>query len=298
MSGFDKRYIQRSDPYKAKGSDIKVTRTIYYGEVKSIEDDSQGGRIKVKIKDLDNRTAEIDKLPWCYPLLPKYFHVLPQVGEMVRVFIEDPKYPEFSRFWIGSIISQPQKIGFDNKYTALSTTNQGVTAPEAAPSTFPNANGVFPDNKDIAIVGRINTDVLLKPNEVYIRAGKHENEDILKLNTKNPAQISLIFEQQEEKGDFYSSTTILSDKIALISHSGKPKFKAADLDSEDRIRIFKEGHPLGRADVLVQILEIYRNAILNHIHGYSGLESDKTAIINELEKIDLSSIIQENIVIN
>jgi hypothetical protein len=293
---FDKPIVQTSNPYKKVGT-YQVTRTIYYGEVISITDNTDGGRIQVKIPDLDNKTANTD-LPYCYPMLPKFFHLLPQVGEMVRVFIEDIKYPERSRYWMGSIISQPQKIGFDTIYTALSTTNMGLTIPEPAPSTLPDAKGVFPLPTDVAIIGKVNTDVILRTNEVHIRAGKHENGNVLKLNTKNPASVNLVFEQQKGNANFYSNTVVFSDKIALISHTGKPQFKAAELTADDRTRIFTEGHPIARGDVLIEALNILRNAIINHIHGYSNLPADKNALIKDLENINFDNILQKNIVIN
>ena len=293
---YDKPIIQTSNPFKKVGG-YQVTRTIYYGEVISIIDNTDGGRIQVKIPDLDNKTANAD-LPYCYPMLPKFFHLLPQVGEMVRIFIEDIKFPERSRYWMGSIISQPQKIGFDTIYTALSTTNMGLTIPEPAPSTLPDAKGVYPLPSDVAVIGKVNTDVILRINEVHIRAGKHEDGNVLKLNTKNPASINLVFEQQKGSANFYSNTVIFSDKIALISHTGKPQFKAAELTPDDRTRIFAEGHPIARGDALVEALNLLRNAIINHIHGYSSLPADKNALIKDLENINFSNILQKNIVIN
>jgi hypothetical protein len=298
MSGFNKPIVNRTNAYKQRGDEISSTRNIYYGEVLSITDPTDGGRIKVRIKDLDNKTLNADEIPWSYPLMPKYFHIIPQVGEMVRIFIEDIKYPERNRFWLGGIISQPHKIKFDSKFTALSTTNQGLVSPEKAPSTYPDAKGVFPLINDVALIGRVNTDVILRTNEVHIRAGKHENDNILKLNTKNPAQVSLIFEQQNDSGDYSSNSTIMADKIAIISHSGKPKFKSANLTKDDRERIFNEGHPMVRGDVLVEIIKIFRDAIISHIHGYSNLSAEKTEIIKSLENIDFSGLIQKNIVIN
>jgi len=295
---FDKPIIQTSNPNKREQTSIVRNRTIFYGEVMSITDETDGGRIRVRIPELDNRTAN-NELPWCYPLLPKFFHIYPQVGEMVRIFLEDNKFPERSRFWMGSIISQPQKIGFDSKFTALSTTNLALTDPEKAVSTYPDADDVFPLKTDVAIVGKVNTDVILRLNEVHIRAGKHENGDILKLNTKNPASIDMIFEPiQGSDTDYYSNTIIQSDKIALISHTGNPQFKAARLTPEDRVRIFEEGHPTARADVLIDALEVIRVALVNHIHGYSGLAADKTAVIKKLEELQFEQILQKNVVTN
>lgn len=295
---FDKPVIQTSNPNKKENASIVRNRTIFYGEVMSISDETDGGRIRVRIPELDNRTAN-NELPWCFPLLPKFFHVYPQVGEMVRIFLEDNKFPERSRFWMGGIISQPQKIGFDSKFTALSTTNLGLTRPQKAPSTYPDANGVYPTKDDIAIVGKVNTDIILRLNEVHLRAGKHENGDVLKLNTKNPASIDMIFEPLEgNDGNYYSNTIIQSDKLALITHEGNPRFKAARVTAEDRMRIFEDGHPIARADVLVEALRVIIDAIVTHIHPYSGVEPDKTALIKKLEELQLDQILQKNIVTN
>jgi len=293
---FDKPILQTSNPNKRENANIVRNRTIFYGEVVDIIDETDGGRIKVRIPELDNWTDNAD-LPWSFPLAPKFFHVCPQVGEMVRIFLEDNMFPQRSRFWEGPIISQPQKISHDSKFTALSTTNLGLTKPQKAPSTFPDADGVFPTKDDVAIVGRVNTDIILRLNEVHLRAGKHDYDDILKLNTKNPANISLVYEPVNEN-NYRSSTIIQSDKIALISHSGNPNFKAARLTPEDRERIFNEGHPIARADVLIEALKVIRAALINHIHGYSGLPADSTALIKKLEELQFEQILQKNIVIN
>ena len=295
---FDKPIIQTSNPNKAEHANIVRNRTIFYGEVISITDDTDGGRIQVRVPELDNRTSDGD-LPWSFPLMPKFFHIYPQIGEIVRIFIEDTKFPERSRFWMGSVISQPQKIGFDSKFTALSTTNLGLTSPEKAPSTYPDADGVFPLKTDVAIVGKVNTDVILRLNEVHIRAGKHDYDNVLKLNTKNPATIDMVYEPVDgSETNYYSNTIIQSDKIALISHGGDPNFKTTKVTAEDRVKIFEQGHPIARADVLVEALEVIRVALINHIHGYSGLPADKTAVIKKLEELQFEQILQKNIVTN
>lgn len=295
---YDKPYIQQSDSYKKLTDTGRDVRNIYYGEVMSITDPTDGGIIKVKILGLDNHITDKDKLPACYPMIPKFFHVYPQVGEMVRIFIENLKYPQRGRFWVGSIVSQPQKIGFDSIYTALSTTNMAMTIPEPAPSTYPDAVGIYPTKEDIALVGRVNTDIILRDNQLELRAGKHENGNVLKLNVDNPATLSMTYEQLEEEDEYYSNTLMLSDKIALLTHEGNPKFKAVRITAEDRTKIFEQGHPIARGDVLVEALNIIRNALIGHIHGYSALPADKNSIINDLEKINFEAILQKNIVTN
>jgi hypothetical protein len=295
--GYDKPIIQTTDPYKQIGTDTIISRTIYYGEVISIDDPNDGGRIQARILGLDNKISN-SELTWCFPMLPKFFHIYPKVGEMVKIFLEEAKFPQRSRHWMGSIISQPQKIGYDGPYTALSTTNRSLVQPEPAPSTYPDANGVFPTKDEVAIVGRVNTDIILKNNEVHLRAGKHDNDNIFKLNAKNPATISLVFETKSGTTEYYSNGIIMANKIALISHIGIPQFKTAQLSSDDRTKIFANAHPMARADVLVEVLKIMRTTIVNHIHGYSTLPADKNATIKALEELNFDNIMNKNIVIN
>ena len=109
----------------------------------------------------------------------------------------------------------------------------------------------------------------------------------------------MVFEpKSNSSNEYYSSTVVVSDKIALISHTGNPQFKAANITAEDRVSIFEEGHPIARGDVLVEALNVMRTAILNHIHGYSGLAAEKTEDIKKLENLKLEPILQKNIVTN
>lgn len=292
---YDKKIIQKSDPFKSIHSKGGNTRTIYYAEVVSIEDPTDGGRIKVRIEKFDDELPNSD-LVWAFPILPKFFHIYPKVGELVRVMIEDIKYPQRGRFWIGSLISQPHKLNFDSLYTSQSTTDMALTKPDKAISTYPEAKGVFPEKDDVALLGRNNTDVILKENRLMIRTGKHEKNNPFKLNTKNPASI---IQEFEKINDILTSSTIInSDKIAILSHDGVPKFKAANIDADEKNRIFNEGHPVVRGDVLIKALKLIRRAIILHIHGYNSLPADRNSIITDLENIDFDSMLQKNIVIN
>jgi len=287
------KYIQTSRPYSKDTNKETSIRNIYYGEVVSIDDQYDGGRIKVRIADLDNKTID-NNLPYAYPAIPKFMHIYPQVGEIVRVLIEDVRYPQRGRHWIGSVISQLHKIGRDGYLTALSTTNVGLSTPDKAPSTYPDAAGVFPSINDIGLIGRDNTDILLKERQVMIRAGKHEVGNILSLNKKNPATIQLDINKTGDR----SSIIQLADKIALISHEGNPKLPTINYDEETITKLFNEAHPLGRGDVIVQALELLRKAIIQHIHAYSGMPVDKSGVIIDLEKVDFTQILQNNIRIN
>ncbi len=297
MDGYEKPYIQRSSsPYKTDSNKENAVRNIYYGEVVSVDDPNEGGRIRLKIPDFDNKTPN-DQLPYAFPMLPKFFWIIPQVGEVVRVFIEDTRYPQRGRHWMGSVISQPQKIGFDGFFTALSTTNVATVNPEPPPSSLPDAAGIYPDKKDVAILGRDNTDLVFKEKQVLIRCGKHQIDNVLVLNKENPAFIQMDFTTMDDKKT-RSTMVHMADKIAFVTHDGNPKFKSNTLTKDDITKIFDQGHPIGRGDLIVEAFQVIRDAMIQHIHGYSGLPADKNGIINQLEKIDFSKILQPNIRIN
>ena len=296
MDGYDRKYIQTSNPYRRDENRENPVRNIYYGEVVSIDDPNQGGRIRVRIPDLDNKTP-IDQLPLALPMLPKFFWIIPQLGEVVRIFIEDTRYPQRGRHWMGSIISQPHKVGYDPYFSALSTTNVSNINPEQNPSSIPDANGIYPDQKDVAILGRNNTDMVLKDKQIQIRVGKHKIDNVLSLNKENPAFIQMDF-LSTGNSVTRSSIVTMADRIALISHDGNPKFKSNNLSPDDINRIFNEAHPMGRGDLIVEAFEVFRNAMIQHIHGYSSLPADKNGIINQLQSIDFSKILQPNIRIN
>lgn len=294
MSTFEKKYVQSSNPaYSRDTNNQSPVKSMYYGEVVSINDPTEGGRIKVRIADLDDKTNN-DSLPYAYPAIPKFLHIYPQVGEVVRVFLEDVRFPQRGRQWIGSVISQLPKVGRDGFLTALSTTNLALGAPSKAPSQYPDAKGVYPDIADIGLIGRDNTELMLKPKQVLIRAGRHVVDNVLALNKLNPATL-----QMDISADGKQSSIIqLANKIALIAHEGNPKLPATNYDAATIERVFKEAHPISRGDILVQILEVFRNAIIQHVHGYAGIVADKNAIIADLEKIDLTQMLQYNIRIN
>jgi len=294
MEGYNKKYLQKTKTvYNEDSNKENIVKSIYFGEVISIIDENDGGRIKVRVPDID-RDIPNSNLVQCYPILPKFFWNYPKVGEMVRIFFDDIKHPQQGRHWMGSVISQPQKIKKDEYYTALSTTNVGLSRPEPAISTNPDAINVFPSIEDIALVGRNNTDVILREREVEIRCGKHEFDNILMLNKKNPAFIRLNFEDKGER----SSIIEMADKIALLTHGGDPKFKNNNITKEDRDKIFNEGHPMVRGDYNVLALNLIRKVLLSHVHGYSSLPPDKNSLIRELENADFNKILSNNIVIN
>lgn len=316
---------------------------IRFGIVKALESDLGAkdtglGRIKVYIKgpistggdgnnpSEANDPESINRLPWCFPLLPKHLQAQPKVGEVVWIFTIGKNVQHADRLYIGPIISQLPLLERDPFLnSALAGFSFGQQSPNINPNQITEIKGVFPNPEDISIQGRYNTDITQKRNEVVIRAGKFEfneansnNPYNFKYNSKTQGYIQIkndvitkpkTDQQQEERG---SVTNIVSNKINLLTHvDGFPRFNltnAENLISDDELaKILSEAHQLPFGDILLQYLILMKEALFLHVHNGSGNPAtDLTTTGNvqavaafkakadELEKIMLSKNIRIN----
>lgn len=271
-------------------------KDIHIGEVVSVEDSTDMGRIKIRIKGEDDAITNVNDLPWCFPMIPKYLGITPQIGEAVLVFIWDKDLKYSDRLYIGPIISQLQNLEYDPYYfSAQAGFSFGVQTPKIAHSTIPTAKGVFGNKKDIVLQGRENTDLIFKKNEVLLRAGKFvkknkkeknqiSNNEVEKnglnfefnVNTQGYIQIKYdaILSNENNKEERGSVTNIVANKINLLTHvNSSPRFNVTNQDNlisdEELIKINKEAHPLVFGDVIAQWMILAENAILNHWHNGS-----------------------------
>lgn len=170
-------------------------KTFFWGEVAEIEDNTLSGRIKVRVPHLDKNIKTKD-LPPCYPMGNfQFFSVLPKVGERVLVF-PDRIYAEGTlnqekRYWLGIGISQPHTIDYDpNWFTADSNEADGYVRPLLI-SQIPTARGLNPKQGEMAIRGRVNTDILFGDSQLLLRAGRHEKASPLVYNDVDPAYVQI-----------------------------------------------------------------------------------------------------------
>ncbi len=177
-----------------------VIPIIRVAEVKSVSDVSESGRIKVRITGIDDNIKNDSNLPNCTPLIPKYLTSLPKVGECVLVFQYEysPSSPtaafKSTRFWIGPIITQPDKLNEEPYNSALSLLPEGYTKlknPRYEDGTYGNED-------DIVLQGRYNTDIIQKDREIWIRAGKTQEDNPKKFN-KNLGYIQLKYGNEKLK---------------------------------------------------------------------------------------------------
>lgn len=268
---------------------VDTFQQIRHGIVESVEDDKFLGRIQVRLRGTDNVVLEKD-ISYCFPLLPKHLSVQPKKGEAVIVFIysRDKQYTD--RFYIGPIISQPDKLIKDNfDGSALAGFSFGTHAANVNFKNIDELKGVFPDKEDISIQGRYNTDITQKHNEILLRAGKFvesapssDNRYNFKFNKKTQAYIQIknnVF-TNKEKTSKGTVTNIVANKINLLTHSGgSPSFDLTNnqnlIDEDTLAKILSPpsqggAHPLPFGDVLITYLRLLKDALYYHVHNGSG----------------------------
>ena len=285
--------------------------SFYLGRVVEVSDKYHAGRIKAAIND--DRGAPLSKIPYSFPALPKMLHVMPKVGEAVIIIIDNENRANAQRYSIGPIISQPQKMHFDG-YAELSATkmlNHGLMPPDISVDNVPSANGTLPEEEEIAILGRKDSEIILSDNDIRIRCGvrvtdpykgtislngrgNNDNEVTRAEDVNESIKVAPAFIKLKEhttpintthpKSEIkphsktVSTATIVADKINLISPNGDGKFHLTGagegISDEQMKQIIEKAHRLPYGDVLVEFLSEFLKMFLSHYHPYPGLAPD------------------------
>lgn len=344
-----KRYDLGHGDSSGKYSRMITSPIWHYGIVTDVDDPYNAGRIRVRIygnpsDGLDDNTQFLGQnvadaigvtslvksigevvgslpLPWCEPLMPKFLNVVPKVGEMVKIVTFDYRNKKIRRQYIGPVIGQ--QLPSDLKYSEYNDSKLKVENNAYSANWALNAEAldgswkIYPDKEDIAILGRINTDLILRDtsyyNEITLRSGKIKSDTLTQtvkgklspytLNKKNPSYISINFTQadafQNSKDPNIiklnletdrSHINLVADKVNLISHEGSSKrgFVRSILKGDDILTQIKtEGqnlHPIPYGDVLWEFLSVLRPYIEGHIHKASRREPDGDISKNNLIK--------------
>jgi hypothetical protein len=315
--------------YQDNSSNIQLIRR---GKVISINDSSDSGRIHVKINGSDNE-VENDKTIIAFPMLPKHINIIPKVGDGVLLFSFDTNNRSTDFMYLGPIIPQPQFLdGADYDVEAWNGFTFGMTELGPAPTQRRKIKGGYPDKRDIAFQGRKNSDLILKDNEVLIRAGKFVFKDDVannsrsndefdeklgyKFNSRTQGYIQIkynaqinVTENEDESPEYGTVTNIVSNKINLLTHKeGSPRFNLTNQDNlisdEEMQKILKDAHPLVFGDKLLEFLKLVKLAVANHNHKYPGLpphsegQSEAAIAIQNMNEYDLLQILSKNIRIN
>ena len=294
---------------------------INIGTVLSVVDDSDGGRIKVKTK-ADKFTSESLQFD-AFPLLPKMFQTAPKVGEAVLVIYSQLGNSQSQRFYIGPIISQPQKqsedLYNDGNGQTCSLFHGSDVKPFERISNYGETDGAFPLQSDVAIVGRNTEDIILKDGEIDIRCGirtkANKNKDKPGLvgevifNSQNPSYIQLKYRKNSNN---QSVINLVADKINLVSNNRKldeyinltnvnssnAQTNESLLKESDMDKLMEQLHEVPYGDILVQVLETFRTTFLQHVHNYNLLPPCQEDNVKKLTAINFNEMLSPDIKIS
>ena len=272
------------------------TKSIYIGEVLAIDEEFDTTRIKVRIREsgLDNKVSDAD-LPYAYPLLDKTQHNLPLVGQGVLIILADVSEPQANRYWISRLIPQLQDIDGRQYLQSTAGLDRGYSGFKKSMYKMPDAKGILPGFKDVALLGKQNADLILSDTKFTLRAGKTEINDKLTLNKKNPAIIDgQLFTEKSDGSDATSFNTMLSDVNLMLSHKDAENY-GYDITKDTLKLALEKAYSIPRSEPLIEFLELFLNAFINHVHPYSNIPPVKNTVENnKLLEFDRNKILSKN----
>lgn len=288
------------------------TSIIKLGQVISNDDPADMGRIKVRICPDDTIKGK-EEVDYATPYLPKMFHVIPEVGELVTV-ISTTEESHSPRFYTAPAISNPSSMDFQDAIDALKMVNQGASMNnEPGERTDPKTNGALPGKKDVCVIGRNGSRVMFRGKSARLEAGTvllgadSKSKKNISFNTDNPSYIKLDYGTYSGKP--CSTAVIVADKINLITHghdgsnydNGRPNLTDPEnlVDEKDMEKLIEKAHPLPYGDQLVEILELFRRYIMNHVHPQGNVPPcPGTEGYVDLNTVDFNKILSKGIKID
>ena len=284
--------------------------------VESVNNKDYANGLRIKVNLESPTSGQPEKLPWCFPLMPKVFQTVPKKGECVLVLFDEAGSTNGQWYYIGPIISQPQfqeKCEYDE---AVALLKYGQQKPLPAIPKGSTTAGAFPESTDVAVVGRGTEDIILrnrkdKTSEVDIRAGIRNNAKIdgeksvgnIIFNNEDPAYIQLKFKKGLVTGDKKDANSIINmvaDRINIMSNRddnvNQNIHDSGSLVKEEKMgEIMNNLHQVPMGDKLVELLKIMKGAIMHHVHPWAGMEQcgDWPGYIKKLDGYDIDSILSE-----
>ena len=310
-----------------------------FGKVLNIDDETGGWRIQVSIAYSDRNELEQDLkndgtytigpnntlINYAFPLNPKFLHVIPKVGEGVFIINQQLDEDHTQRYYLGPIVAQPQYMYYNN-YNDCTRLLSGSKIDAAENPDFKRKTpGTQPEKSDIAILGRKDSDIILKDDEVHIRCGVKNTTTLTKwgseyeFNGKHPSFVKLQhissatelgddFEDEIEKRKrraeigYESVANVVADKINLIGTDSREIYKVNDpeklISDEEVQRFIKNAHQVPYGDTLVEFLDIFRTAFLTHEHSWAQKPPVVGEDVRRLSNYPLNSMLSQTIRIN
>ena len=160
------------------------------------------GRIRAKllIDNYDDIVRSITDPPWneekdawttrdpfvFSPLLPYFMYQVPKVTEMAQILYTNKDFKYQNQYYVQNTFSSPTTTGYEyyqggNKFTGTGTQLKNPKPLKNQDGTYTDQavhKGVFPEPGDNALLGRGSADVVIKQDEVLIRAGKFKGTQL------------------------------------------------------------------------------------------------------------------------
>ena len=283
---------------------------VRFCKVLSINDDTDADRIKVRLSPEDN-SKTLEQIDYAFPLLPKMFHVKPKVGEAVLILLATTNDGNSQRYYIGPVISQDHKLFNDEYYSGADSFLRGAYKKfDVAPRMNPDNNGLLPNDTDVWVRGRKNADIQITDNDVRIKAGvktvHEDNKYEMSFNEKNPGYIKTKYHLNPLGDGSMSTTSIVSDKIFLLSNSSPYNFKVTDRENlipeEEYNNILDKAYRLPYGEILVDFLNAFISAFIEHTHPFPMLPPNPahtaSLIAKKTKLLDRGEMLSDTIRIN
>lgn len=210
-----------------------TNKNLYPALVLDVNDPLNTGRIRAFVRsgEVEGVIQPPEDKKWTFedpmvilPLIPMYFYGTPKVGEYVHVmFSTNKERYDNDKFYILGPLSRPWNNKYENYNNAQSVMAAGEDYKSARKPVNPktgevqlNLRGIYPSPGDNGLLGRGTADIIIKEDEVLIRAGKYkstENDNIpvTKNEKRSFLQISSFELQKKDAGSETITKEIFPD---------------------------------------------------------------------------------------